>query len=221
MEQGVDQLYRAAVEKMAKSPDSDVEKLRRAIARGSPPSKIPAPVELARHFSHDDAWGKFAFADLRGSGFIKNELVRLDWFNPDWVAVSDELTAVAGIEARSIVRLSLMDCSGAMPEIERRLKAFVTSAASRKPLASLLAHQKLMFAVVAATGEGPLLEEYARRATVALLYVRAMTIVQDDIAGMIVSAKAMVSKLCTGNVRDCAADATAMRFHPSRPILCD
>ena len=219
MERGVSHLYRAAIEKMAKSADHEVEKLRRAIARGERPSPLPDPEALARITNNSKDWGEYAFADLRGAGFVRNELLQFDWVQIDPSRVGDELATVAGIEARSIIRLSLMNCANAMPEIERRLQSFVQAAAGGKPLASLLAHQKLMFAVVAATGEVNLLEEYAKRACVALVYIRSLSLEREDLEGMSASAQAMVSKLCDGNARDCAADATSMRLHPRRPAL--
>lgn len=219
MERGVISLYRAAIEKMAKSADHEVEKLRLAIARGERPSPLPDPEALARITDNSREWGSHAFADLRGAGFVRSELLQFEWVQIDPPRVSDELAAMAGIEARSIIRLSLMDCAGAMPEIKRRLKLFVRAAAGGKPLASLLAHQNLMFAVVAATGEVNLLEEYAKRVSVALVYVRSLSIEHEDLEGMTASAEAMVSKLCDGNARDCAADATSMRLHPRRPAL--
>ena len=109
MERRVSHLYRAAIEKMAKSADHEVEKLRRAIARGERPSPLPDPEALARITNNSKDWGEYAFADLRGAGFVRNELLQFDWVQIDPSRVGDELAAVAGIEARSIIRLSLMN----------------------------------------------------------------------------------------------------------------
>lgn len=217
MPQGIDQLYRTAIEKLAKSADADIEHLRRAVIRGDGVPLEPDPRLLAEASGKGADWGEYAFGELRAFGFIVADVARFVWYRPTKNEMWERQAVLAGIEAAAIVRLVSMDRSPAVPEILKRLEAFERTAASGKALASLLAHQKLMVSVVAATGEVATLEEYARRASVAQVYARAATLELTDIEGMTTSARTMVQLLCEGAARDCAAAATAMRIHPRQP----
>ncbi|WP_298193630.1 hypothetical protein [Novosphingobium sp.] len=219
MPQGIDQLYRTAIEKLAKSADADIEHLRRAVIRGDGVPLEPDPRLLAEASGKGADWGEYAFGELRAFGFIVADVARFVWYRPTKNEMWERQAVLAGIEATAIVRLVSMDRSPAVPEILKRLEAFERTAASGKALASLLAHQKLMVSVVAATGEVPTLEEYARRASVAQVYARAAALELTDIKGMTTSARTMVLLLCEGAARDCAAAATAMRIHPRQPAF--
>lgn len=219
MPQGIDQLYRTAIEKLAKSADADIEHLRRAVIRGDGVPLEPDPRLLAEASGKGADWGEYAFGELRAFGFIVANVARFVWYRPTKNEIWERQAVLAGIEATAIVRLVSMDLSPAAPEIHKRLEAFERTAASGKALASLLAHQKLMVSVVAATGEVPTLEEYARRASVAQVYARAATLELTDIEGMTTSARTMVQLLCEGAARDCAAAVTAMRIHPRQPAF--
>lgn len=219
MPNGIDQLYRTAIEKLAKSADADIEHLRRAVIRGDGVPLEPDPRLLAEASGKGADWGEYAFGELRAFGFIVADVARFVWYRPTKNEMWERQAVLAGIEATAIVRLVSMDLSPAIPEIQRRLEAFDRTAASGKALASLLAHQKLMVSVVAATGEVATLEEYARRASVAQVYARAATLELTDIEGMTTSARTMVQLLCNGDARDCAAAATAMRIHPRQPAF--
>ena len=219
MPNGIDQLYRTAIEKLAKSADADIEHLRRAVIRGDGVPLEPDPRLLAEASGKGADWGEYAFGELRAFGFIVADVARFVWYRPTKNEMWERQAVLAGIEATAIVRLVSMDLSPAIPEIQRRLEAFDRTTASGKALASLLAHQKLMVSVVAATGEVATLEEYARRASVAQVYARAATLELTDIEGMTTSARTMVQLLCKGDVRDCAAAATAMRIHPRQPAF--
>lgn len=219
MLKGIDQLYRTAIEKLAKSADADIEHLRRAVIRGDGVPLEPDPRLLAEASGKGADWGEYAFGELRAFGFIVADVARFVWYRPTKNEMWERQAVLAGIEATAIVRLVSMDRSPATPEIHKRLEAFERTAASGKALASLLAHQKLMVSVVAATGEVATLEEYARRASVAQVYARAATLELTDIEGMTTSARTMVQLLCEGAARDCAAAATAMRIHPRQPTF--
>lgn len=219
MPNGIDQLYRTAIEKLAKSADADIEHLRRAVIRGDGVPLEPDPRLLAEASGKGADWGEYAFGELRAFGFIVADVARFVWYRPTKNEMWERQAVLAGIEATAIVRLVSMDLSPAIPEIQRRLEAFDRTTASGKALASLLAHQKLMVSVVAAIGEVATLEEYARRASVAQVYARAATLELTDIEGMTTSARTMVHLLCKGDARDCAAAATAMRIHPRQPAF--
>ena len=218
MEQGVDQLYRSAVEKMAKSADSDIEKLRRSVIKDPGSLGAPNPDGIAEASGRDASWGSYAFDSLRSHGFIQSDLMRFKWFQPTSPYIDDEMAALAGIEATAIIRLASLDCAAARAELRKREKTFEQTARAGKPLASSLAHQKLMLSVVAATGEVHLLEEYAKRATVALAYAQARRLDGDALKGMVRSAGSMIRTICSMPPRDCAAAATAMRLHPRTPV---
>jgi len=219
MLQGIDQLYRAAIEKLAKSADADIEQLRRAVIRGDGVPLEPDPRLLAEAAGKNADWGEYAFGELRTFGFVVADMARFVWYRPTKNEIWEREAVLAGIEATAIIRLVSMDRAPAAPEIRKRLEAFERSAASGKALASLLACQKLMVALVAATGEAGILEEYAKRASVAQVYARAATIALTDIDGMTSSARTMVDLLSRGAARECAAVATAMRIHPRQPAI--
>lgn len=220
MHQGIDQLYRTAIEKLAKSADADIEQLRRAVIRGDGVPLEPDPRLLAEASGKGADWGEYAFGELRAFGFIVADVARLVWYRPTKNEIWERQAVLAGIEAIAIIRLVSLDLSPALSEIQVRLEAFERTAASGKALASLLAHQKLMVAIVAAIGEAGTLEEYAKRASVAQVYARAATLELADIEGMTASAGTMVQLIRHGDARDCAAVATAMRIHPRHPAMC-
>ena len=109
MEQGVDQLYRSAVEKMAKSADSDIEKLRRSVIKDPGSLGAPNPDGIAEASGRDASWGSYAFDSLRSHGFIQSDLMRFKWFQPTSPYIDDEMAALAGIEATAIIRLASLD----------------------------------------------------------------------------------------------------------------
>lgn len=221
MQQGILQLYRSAIEKMAKSADPDIETLRRGVASGMGLPLEPKPHLLAEAAGKDAEWGQYAFTKLRSYGFVVAEMADFVWYRPSEGQIWEAQAALAGIEATAIVRCSSMDCEAARPELEKRFTAFKTATASGKVLASLLAHQKLMCAAVAATGEISALEEYARRASLALIYARAATIESEHLSAMAISAETMFSLLCGPNPSDCAAAAIGMRVHPGQPVVVE
>jgi hypothetical protein len=219
MSEGVDQLYRVAIEKLAKAADSEIETFRRAIAQGEGIPLTPSPEALAKTADKDLAWGEYAFGELRSFGFIRTNITKLEWYRPTETQLWEEQTALAGIEATAIVRLSSMNCTPAIPELRKRVRAFETVARSGKPLAALLAHQKMMMAVVAAVGERRMLEEYAKRASIAQIYARSHRLSERHLDGMAQSAQTMFHHLCEIEVRTCAAAAVAMRVHPSDSLV--
>ena len=95
MEQGVDQLYRSAVEKMAKSADSDIEKLRRSLIKEPGSLGAPNPDSIAEACGRDASWGNYAFDSLRSHGFIQSDLMRFKWFKPTSPYIDDEMAALA------------------------------------------------------------------------------------------------------------------------------
>ncbi|MEO1420232.1 MAG: hypothetical protein AAFU66_04660 [Pseudomonadota bacterium] len=221
MQKSVLQLYSSAIEKMAKSADPDLERVRRAVATGIGLPLEPEPILLAQAAGKDAEWGDEAFSALTTDGFTVAQMADFVWYRPSEGQIWEAQTALAGIEATAIVRCSSMDCHAAMPELEERVPDFVTAAASGKVLAALLAHQRMMFAVVAATGEALALQEYAKRASVALIYAWSTTINGQHLASMARSAQTMLSLLCGPNPRDCAAAAVGMRVHPAQPVIVE
>ncbi|KEO90537.1 hypothetical protein EH31_10645 [Erythrobacter longus] len=221
MSEGVDQLYRVAIEKLAKAADSEIETFRRAIAQGEGIPLTPSPEALAKAADKDLAWGEYAFGELRSFGFIRTNITRFEWYRPTETQLWEEQAALAGIETTAIVRLSSMNCTPAVPELRKRVRAFETVAGSGKPLAALLAHQKMMMAVVAATGERHTLEEYAKRASVAQIYAHSNRLDERHLDGMVQSAQAMFGHIGESEVRTCAAAAVAMRVHPAQPLIAE
>ncbi|MGB3472071.1 MAG: hypothetical protein WBA51_14730 [Erythrobacter sp.] len=219
MSEGVDQLYRVAIKKLAKAANSEIETFRRAIAQGEGIPLTPSPEDLAKAADKDLAWGEYAFGELRSFGFIRTNIIRFEWYRPTEKQLWEEQAALAGIETTAIVRLSSMDCEPAIPELRKRVRAFETVAGSGKPLAALLAHQKMMMAVVAAIGERHTLEEYAKRASVAQIYARSNSLDERHLDGIVQSAQAMFGHIGESEVRTCAAAAVAMRVHPSDPLV--
>lgn len=218
MSKQVDTLYRAAIEKLAKSADPEIERLRRAVSLGEGIPLEPEPGTLAAAAGKDASWGDYAFSELRSYGFIRTHILKFVWYRPTETQISEEQAALAGIEAMAIVRLSSMDCAPAMPEIRKRCQALQRIGRAGKPLAALLAHQKMMLAIVAATGETHVLEEYAKRASVALIYARSLNLEARHIEGMMQSAATMFGHLSEHDARHCAAAAAGMRVHPSIPV---
>ncbi|MEM6409979.1 MAG: hypothetical protein AAF683_00420 [Pseudomonadota bacterium] len=214
-------MYRAAIEKMEKSADSEIEMLRRGVARGEGIPLDPTPEALAKNAAKDPAWGDYAFAELRNFGFIRVHITKFEWYRPTEIELWEAQAALAAIETTAIVRLSSMDCTSAIPEIKTRLDRFERVARSGKPLAALLEHQKMMLAVIASLAEEHMLEEYAKRANVALIYAKSNTLEKRHLDGMVESAQTMLRFLCDVEARTCAAAAAAMRVHPSRPLIVE
>ena len=154
-------------------------------------------------------------------GFIRTNITRFEWYRPTETQLWEEQAALAGIETTAIVRLSSMNCTPAVPELRKRVRAFETVAGSGKPLAALLAHQKMMMAVVAATGDRHTLEEYAKRASVAQIYAHSNRLDERHLDGMVQSAQAMFGHIGDSEVRTCAAAAVAMRVHPAQPLIVE
>lgn len=217
MSKEVDTLYRAAIEKLAKSADPEIERLRRAVSLGEGIPLEPEPGTLAAA-GKDASWGDYAFSELRSYGFIRTHILKFVWYRPTETQIWEEQAALAGIEAMAIVRLSSMDCAPAMPEIRKRCQAFQRIGRAGKPLAALLAHQKMMLAIVAAAGETHVIEEYAKRASVALIYARSPNLEKRHIEGMMQSAATMFGHISEHDARHCAAAAAGMRVHPSIPV---
>lgn len=219
MESGLAKLYRSAIEKMAKSSDSSIERLRRAVI--SKPSSLaePTPERLADKGGVDLSQGHYIFDDLRSHGFIRSNLMDFVWFRPNDEYLVDEMAALAGMEAAAIVRLKSLDCEPALPEIRRRYNAFAKIAGTGRALASAFAYQKMMLSIVAAAGQEILFEEYARRASVALAYAHSARLDDDALKGMLSSAHRMIETICKASVRDCTAAASAMRIHPRIAVV--
>lgn len=214
MHEALTKLYRSALEKFSPSSDSDLESLRRLTTNAETSLGRPTPELMASEAERGSNWGSYAFEELRAGGFITVDEADFAWFDSSEECVSDLMAQLAALEAAAIVRLSSMDCTDAMPEILERLSAFRKSRAADKRLTSLFAHQRLMLAVVASTGETKLFVEYAKRSSVAAIYARAEMIDDQHIEGMIASAGTMVSLICNKEPARCAAAAAAMRLHP-------
>jgi hypothetical protein len=76
----------------------------------------------------------------------------------------------------------------------------------------------MMLAIVSATGELRLMEDYVKHASVAVAYAVAARLEAADLEGMKRSANVIVDLIGTTEPRDCAAEAVAMRLHPREPV---
>ena len=212
MSPDVPALYHAAITKTCESADPEMETLRKSIVRGELRSIDVNPAAIANAFSKPEEWGLHAFSDLRRAGFVTTLITSLDWYQPNWGELTDDLAVLAGVESTAIIRLSALDCSAALQEVSRRLADLSTSAATGNNIAFLLAYQRLMLAVVAASNEEELFREYAGRATVATVYARAAfdkVLEPSELHG---AAEKMVELLCSPSSRQCAALAADMRL---------
>lgn len=221
MNKNVDQLYHAAIAKLTASADPQIEELRLSVARGEGIPIDPSPQALAQQANKNTEWGEYAFGELRKFGFVRARITKLEWYRPTDTELWEEQAALAGIETTAIVRLSSMDLTPALPELEHRLHEFKQLASSGEVLPSLLAHQKMMMTLVAAIGETHTLEEYAKRASVALIYTRSQRVRERHLKGMLASSKTMLSYLSDVEARTSAAAAVAMRIHPAIPLVTD
>ncbi|MGQ2958692.1 hypothetical protein, partial [Agrobacterium sp.] len=130
----------------------------------------------------------------------------------------DKIAELAAIEAAAIIRLSSMDCAPALPAIRALAENFLEEADGGDTIATSLAHNRMMLAIVSATGELRLMEDYVKHASVAVAYAVAARLEAADLEGMKRSANVIVDLIGTTEPRDCAAEAVAMRLHPREPV---
>ena len=76
----------------------------------------------------------------------------------------------------------------------------------------------MMLAIVSATGELRLMEDYVKHASLAVAYAVAARLEAAALEGMKRSANVIVDLIGTTEPRDCAAEAVAMRLHPREPV---
>ena len=212
MSSDVPALYRVAIEKIRRSSDPKIERLRKSIALGDIRGVDAEPLAIADFAGEAENWGAAAFSELRSTGFICASVANFAWYRPSVAELTDDLAVLAGIESTAIIRLSALNCTGALAEISARLEDLRQAAATKSSITFLLAHQKLMLAVVASSNEEQLFKEFAGRATVATVYARAAYDGTMDFAKVYGAAEAMVNLLCAPGSRQCAALAADMRL---------
>jgi len=211
-------LYQEAANRMAISLDACIEKIRRCSISSKFGYESTDPASLAAIVGLDEDWGAAAFAELRSTGFINTDWSRFKWYQPSGKELDDKVAELAAIEAAAIIRLSSMDCAPALPEIRDLADDFLKEANGGDVVATSLAHNRMMLAVVSATGELRLMEEYVKHASVAVAYAVAARLETADLDGMKRSAIVIVDLIGTTEPRDCAAEAVAMRIHPREPV---
>lgn len=136
------------------------------------------------------------------------------WFRPNKDQLDDAVDQLAGFEAAAIIRLGSMECEAVMPTLSNCLDVFLEELEKGHPIEASLAHQRMMLTVVAASGEDRVMEEYGKQAKVAVAYAAAERLGHAEMKGMGRSARMMLDLLNSGESRECAAEATAMRVHP-------
>ena len=212
MSSDVPALYRVAIEKIRKSSDSKIESLRKSVASGDIRGVDAEPLAIADFAGEAEDWGVEAFSNLRSTGFICAYVANFSWYRLGVAELTDDLAVLAGMESAAIIRLSAMDCMGAVAEIANKLEDLRRAAETENCITFLLAHQKLMLAIVAASNEEQFFREYAGRATVATVYARAAYDGTLDFAKLYGAAEAMIGSLCGPGSRQCAALAADMRL---------
>jgi hypothetical protein len=211
-------LYHEAARRMAISPDACIERIRRCSINSKFGNEGTDPASLAAIVGLDEDWGAASFAELRSTGFIKTDWARFKWYQPSVKELDDKIAELAAIEAAAIIRLSSMDCAPALPAIRALADDFLKMADGGDAVATSLAHHRIMLAIVSATGELRLMEDYVKHASVAVAYAVAARLEAADFAGMKRSANVIVDLIGTTEPRDCAAEAVAMRLHPREPV---
>jgi hypothetical protein len=211
-------LYHEAARRMAISPDACIERIRRCSINSKFGNEGTDPASLAAIVGLDEDWGAAAFAELRSTGFIKTDWARFKWHQPSSTELDEKVAELAGIEAAAIVRLASMDCAPALPAIRALADDFLKEAERGDAIATSLAHHRMMLAIVSATGELRLMEDYVKHASVAVAYAVAGRLEAADFAGMKRSANVIANLVGTSAPRDCAAEAVAMRLHPKEPV---
>lgn len=211
-------LYQEASKRMAISPDACMERIRRCCISAKFGYESADPASIATIVGLDDDWGATAFAELRSTGFINTDWSRFKWYQPSGKELDDKIAELAAIEAAAIIRLSSMDCAPALPAIRDLADDFLEQANSGDVVATSLAHNRMMLAIVSATGELRLMEDYVKHASVAVTYAVAARLEAADLEGMKRSAHVIVDLIGTTEPRDCAAEAVAMRLHPREPV---
>lgn len=218
MRRDLEQLYRDAIAMMDVSTDARIEKLRRVNISSSIEKERASPELVAKGAKAGQKWAEKAFEDLYAGGFIVTDWMEYFWFAPTQKALDERMTVLAGMEAMAIVRLSSMDCGEALPGIKNRLHEFQQEAEGGDLIRASLARQRLMLTVVGAIGPQRLAEDYVKAAKVAVAYAAAAKLNKRSLNGMRKSAEKLVMGLGGKDVRNCAAEAVAMRLHPSEPI---
>jgi hypothetical protein len=211
-------LYQEAAKRMAISPDACMERIRRCCINSKFGDESVDPASLATIAEMNDDWGAAAFVELRSTGFIKTDWSRFKWYQPSGNELDDKIAELAAIEAAAIIRLSSMDCAPALTAIRALADDFLKHANGGDAVATSLAHNRMMLAIVSATGELRLMEEYVKHASVAVAYAGAARLEAADREGMKRSANVIVHLIGTTEPRDCAAEAVAMRLHPREPV---
>lgn len=212
------ELYHEAAKRMAISTDAIIERVRRCSISSEFGYESADPASLAASVGMDEDWGAAAFAELRSTGFIYTDWSRFKWYQPSGKELDDKITELAAIEAAAIIRLSSMDCAPTLPPIRALAENFLEEAGGGDEVATSLAHNRMMLAIVSATGELRLMEDYVKHASVALAYAVAARLETADLDGMKRSAHVIVDLIGTTEPRDCAAEAVAMRLHPREPV---
>ena len=211
-------LYQDAAKRMALSPDACIERIRHCCINSKFGDESVDPASLATIAEMRDDWGATAVAELRSTGFINTDWSRFKWYQPCGKELDDKIAELAAIEAAAIIRLSSMDCAPALPAIRALAENFLEEADGGDTIATSLAHHRMMLAIVSATGELRLMEDYVKHASVAVAYAVAARLEAADIDGMKRSANVIVELIGTTEPRDCAAEAVAMRIHPREPV---
>ena len=112
-----------------------------------------------------------------------------------------------------------MNCAPALPVIRALAENFLEEADGGDTIGTSLAHNRMMLAIVSATGELRLMEDYVKHASLAVAYAVAARLEAADLEGMKRSANVIVDLIGTPEPRDCAAEAVAMRLHPREPVI--
>ena len=219
MQKRILQLYHEAMGRMSISADADIESIRRRIIRSEFNDLEASPETLARIAERDEDWAGQAFDDLRMTRFIITNWAEFVWYRPAASSLDDIMAQLAAMEATAIVRLSSMECAPAMPTIRRLADAFMMQADGEDAIAATLANQRLMLAIVSATHQHRLIEDYVKLASPATAYAAATRIGEPELGCMKRSAEELVSLIGTPSVQDCAAEAVAMRLHPLQPAI--
>ncbi len=212
------ELFQQAAKRMAISPDACMERIRRCSINSKFGNEGADPASLAAIVGMDDDWSAAAFAELRSTGFIKTDWARFKWYQPSVKELDDKIAELAAIEAAAIIRLSSMDCAPALPAIRALADEFLKMADGGDAVATSLAHHRMMLAIVSATGELRLMEDYVKDASVAVAYAVAARLEAADFEGMKRSANVIANLVGTSAPRECAAEAVAMRLHPKEPV---
>lgn len=204
---------------MSISEDADIESIRRRIIRSEFNDLEASTETLVRIAKRDEDWAKEAFDDLRMTRFIITNWAKFVWCRPTASSLEDIMAQLAAMEATAIVRLSSMECAPAMPTVRRLADEFMMLADGGDKIAATLANQRLMLAIVSATHQHRLIEDYVKLASPATAYAAASRIGEQELRCMKRSAEVLVGSIGLRSVQDCAAEAVAMRLHPLQPVL--